>query len=215
MTPNNIFDSARDLTQMTDTEYITTAMQRRWLNDALKILSHEAGGVEIKDTSISTVVGQSDYTLPETIFQIKWAEYGGRVLDAINFEEKDLVQLESASIPNGTSKYFLYWNRTISLFPAPSAVETLTIYSLSTHPELAAGSDSSSTAILIDPTFHSYLVDYLAFRMTLKEGTGRHIPFYELWIKGVEDVKTKMIKRKHQQRVPVVRDVYKTVRTLT
>lgn len=215
MTPNDIMQAARDVTNITDTSYITNAMMRRWLNDALQIASHEAKIVENKDTTLTTTADTADYTIPSNIFSLKWVEVNGEPVDLINFEEKELVQIDSVTVTSGKPRWALHWGRTITFVPAPDTTgQTITIYSYKTHPEIVSADDASTTIILAESAFHSYFVDYVAYRMTLKEGTGRHIPFQQLWELNLERMKRKMDSRRRGQRFQVQRSVERTIRSV-
>lgn len=131
----------------------------------------------------STVAGTQEYAYPTTAMSIKRITYAGTKLSPITFREDDAITLSSSTTTaRGTPAYYFLWDASIFLRPVPDAVGTLKIFTY----DVPAAITSSSTLSTPD-RYHHYLIDFVLWRMALKDSKTALAAEYRVgWEKSVQ-----------------------------
>lgn len=148
-TLTEMIQEVRDLADVPGTNFITDAMVTRWLNLGLKKVYEMAYAADPdaydmkKDTSITTVAGTDNYTLPADFWKQKGisltqGDFTGK-LERMDFGGKrDWYNNEQ-----GVPRFWHFYTRSkILLFPTPDGAYPLTIWYVPVYTQLATGSDT-------------------------------------------------------------------------
>lgn len=150
--------------------------------------------IEGTDSSITTVSGTQNYSVPSLTIFIKRITYNGQKLKPIDFREDDiLTALNQSTTSTGTPIYVALFNGLLYLRPIPDAAQVLKIFRFK---EPAALTGSSTLEI---PTqFHPTLNHYALSRMYAKDKDFNASMVYQnLWEKDKLEAK-KWVKKKQR-----------------
>lgn len=110
--------------QLEDTDILS------WANDGLQQIVTENKVLRSKST-LPTVVDQSEYSLADlNIHSISSIHYEGQPLLALPFveAEESIISSDPNKEQTGTPYLWYLWNETLTLYPKPDAVGTLTMF---------------------------------------------------------------------------------------
>ena len=168
------------------------------------------GGIDSTDTSITSVSGTQEYTIPTTTRTIQKAEWDSVKLKKINVT-RDLNSIDwvgyGGSQTTGNPTHYYQWGRNIGLWPIPTSAETLKLWTS----ENAAEITRSSTAFTVDLIFHDIIPDYCLFRMYMKDKDNENAAFHRnFWDQGLSSTMTewKMTRDNDMNSVVVDQDFY-------
>ena len=129
----------------------------RWINLAvLEICTRDPLAYQQK-VSMSTVVGQNEYSYPTGMIHARMVKWKDRPLQPISFE---LVQQQTESAFTGEEGEPTYWSHfanNFQLYPVPNTVETLAVYGVFTPALLTGASD----LIPLSDQFYPRILEYV------------------------------------------------------
>lgn len=176
------------------------------ISEAEMALATECLNIEGVDTSISTVIGTRQYSLPSSpaVLALKRVEYDGRRLVKIDVNSDDELTLYNANTTSqGTPQWYAEWDGAIYLRPIPAAVATITLYTYE-EPALLT---TASTTLSVPVRCHLAMVEYVTAQMAFKD---ENYPAFDRminrWEKFVEKEKAFAKKKKRT-------DSFATVKT--
>ena len=186
MTPSEVLEAARSAYNATGDDFFSDAELRRYVWAAQMELAKEGLLIEATYTT-STVASQQEYAFPTYTVAIKRITYDGKKLMPITFREDDTLTLTNQSTTaTGTPQYYAIWDKVLYLRPVPAAVATLKIFSYSQPQEV-----TNSSALDIPVEFHLDLVDFLLWRMAIKDKNFQAANSYKaLWDDKVAKART-------------------------
>lgn len=138
----------------------------RWVNDAQReICEHNPNLLRTKSTT-PTVVGQSDYSLPNNLLRLHSVKYRGNYLKGISLQqaEEDYINKDDpTTYPRGNPLNYWVYGNLLSLYPAPDYADNagLTIY-YDKYPTSIAVSALTplNTALDLPDKYLNRIVDY-------------------------------------------------------
>jgi len=165
MTPTQIETAARRAYNASSSDFWSSSEIYDLIYFAQMDLCRRALVLE-RNYSTSTVASTQEYAFPDYAHSIKKISCGGFPLTLIDLKEDDqLTNFNTATTQTGTPRYYTVWNRTISLRPIPSSVQTLKIW---TYDNAAPLVDSNSTLDVADK-YHPDIVEYVIGNMVVKD----------------------------------------------
>jgi hypothetical protein len=192
MTPTELTDAARNVTNTNGSTFVSDAELLSYLNFGLRELSTYARCYETTD-SYSSVVSQMTYTITGSAFEIKYLTYDGTKVHPVTQREAEaagfLLQ-DSSSLGRPTEYY--RWGNDVVFHPAPATAGlVIKVYSYGIHPTVTA-----SATISMPEALQHYLVDYLCYRIASKEiGNPQAAQYLALWNADKESARKEMIQR--------------------
>lgn len=148
-----------------------------------------------KTATDTSVASTRAYSNPTRWIEYKRIEYDGQKLEPITFREDDQLSLTgAASTDTGTPGGYAQFASSIYLRPIPAtSALTITFYYYATH----AAITTSSQTIEIPEHFHGYLVDYVLYRMYLKDKDPASASEYKgNWIQGMKEARAWQARKK-------------------
>ena len=102
---------------------VTTDDITNWINDAVREIVAQNNLLQ-KQASANTVVGQSQYSLPDDVLRFRRVAYNGISLRPITIEEADELipdhsETTAQGLPTGTSTHYWIFAGQINLYPTP------------------------------------------------------------------------------------------------
>lgn len=202
MTPTEIITAAKQSGNNESTTFVSDTELYTYLSMGLREASTKAKIVEVTDTSLTSVANQADYTFPSTLFEPKRVTYDGLKLRPSTLKELDKLQSAIQNQPTtGTPRFYNFFAQTLTLVPTPDTSSLqIKIWAHKTHPDVTAVSTLSAPA-----DFHQYFVDYVSYRIFIKEGDiDRANMYLTLWNSHVESMKRSMLERKRRDNFNIV-----------
>lgn len=216
MTPLEIIQAARDFTNNQSTEFFSDDELINYLNFALKQASHRAKILENVSTSATTPAtstsGTADYVLDSTVLEIKRVEYAGLKLRPSTFVEMDKLDSAIQNQPTqGTPRFYVYWGDTLTLFPTPNNTgDEIKVFSIDEHSTITSGGTVSGPS-----QFHHYYIDYIVYRMYLKE---KHhelaAPHLQIWENHLNVMARQMHAKKRRDHFNIVQSEDQSISTI-
>lgn len=164
MTPLQIEQQARERYNAIGSTFWSQSEIFSYIYQAEMDIVNETTAIE-RSYETPTVIGQQEYDFPTNAISVKRITYAGRKLKPINFTDDDQITGFDQDITmTGDPLYYYIWNRVIALRPVPSAVDTLKIWTLN-YPDTV----SSTTTLELEPFFHTYLIDYVVWKIATKD----------------------------------------------
>ena len=199
MTPLEIITAARQASNNENTTFVSDSELYTYLTFGLKQASLEAKIIEVTDSTTVSVAGTADYTLPTYLYEPKRITYDGLKLRPSTFVELDKLQSAIQNQPTqGTPRFYALFGSTITLVPTPdTAALVVKIWAHKEHPAITLPTDS----ILAPSEMHHYFIDYVVYRIYLKEGDmDRAEAHLSLWQGYIETMKKQMFERKRRDK---------------
>lgn len=134
--------------QIDDTDII------RWCNDAQKEIALQNKLLQTVSNT-NTVVNQQDYTLPTDLLALRGIRYDKLRLTMLSLDDIDAV-VEDRSLDKGTPQYYWTYAQTLSLWPTPDAVKSITIY----YTQVPATLTAVGNTISLPAQFDNRIVEY-------------------------------------------------------
>lgn len=183
MTPSEIYGNARAQFVETSAAFITDAELRFWLWQALYELSNKIECIQTTDSTTTTVASTASYSRPTNCIKILRVTWDSVKLKKIDMTQYDAVSQQGyGSTPaEGNPVYYYEWGNNITLYPTPGSAETLKFWYTKRPTQLTSSNDSSSTVIDVPEQFQFYTIDYLLYRMYLKEDNRKADVHMNLW----------------------------------
>ena len=122
----------REVVTEPDTTIVADAAIDTFLDRGMEALNALIGFHHTDDTSITTVNGTQEYTLPTDSLSVVWVEYGTAMLDRLTQEEYRNLETDFRDTAAGTPTSYYLVGRKIGLHPKPGAAVQLTIRSITT-----------------------------------------------------------------------------------
>jgi hypothetical protein len=135
----------------------------RWANEATQNIAVVNRLLRKKGTA-PTVLGTHDYLFPnENIAQINSLHLNGLRLSPVEFQDAEVTFLASDPLHEavGTPLYWWFWGDTVTLWPSPDDVGTLTLY-YTRNPIMLTGSDLET--LDVPDKHYQTVVDYVLWR---------------------------------------------------
>lgn len=205
MTPSDIILAARQFSNNEGSDFFSDAELISYLDFGLKDASIRAKVVENTDTTLISVASQQEYTLPSGFFEPTRIEYDGLKLRPSSLSELDKLTSAIQNSPTtGTPRYYAIFAGTLKLVPTPdTAGKTIKVYAHTMHPSITI----ATTTLSVPTEFHPYLIDYVTYRIYLKEGDeARAKSHLDLWNLNIDTMKKSMLERKKRDRFAVVQN---------
>lgn len=162
MTPDEIVSYAKQNYNATGDDFFSDDELYKHIWQAESILARECNAIE--DTyATTTVADQQEYTFPTDALAIKAASYDGRDLRRINFKDFKRLYMENPTA-SGIPVAFSQFNRTLYLGPTPSDALDLELWTFNKPAEV-----TSTSSLDVDEEFHLGIVNFLLWRMALKD----------------------------------------------
>lgn len=203
MSPTQVLESARQSYNAVGDTYWSDAELLKYAYYAELELNREGLAIERTFTT-NTVVDQREYNYPTNMMQIKRLTYDGAKLKPITFGEWDLLTVnDTSSTETGEPQYYMTWNSVIILQPIPDTVAELKIRGI-VRPTLQA----ITGTFLIDEQFHPAIVDYVVWRMTIKDSNNPMADRYRgIWNEHIAGIRRWRQKKRRGDRFARVKNV--------
>jgi hypothetical protein len=157
---------------------------------------------EYEDDSITTVSGTQDYEKPLDCLYLKEVKFDNVPLKEVDRREKNAMQSNGYGGTDASGNCYAYyeWNNTISLYPIPQRAATVSLFYIRQPAKIT----SSSNYFTVPKEFQHPILDFCLSRMYAKDQDETRTNFHwQLWMKGIQDAKTKWQKRKKSNRLYV------------
>ena len=187
MDASTIVSRALEIEQETADDFYSSAELYQWLNDALLEFIDESGIYKAK-FSITMVADQADYAFPTYMLRPEKVWYDTTMEEMSVADVRKLSAIypgwrgESAGTPN---VYYEEVPNYISVYPKPNASNAdkiLTVLGVSSHATVSA----SVVTIYVPAQYHTYLLEYLLYRMKLKDDRQNEANVhYQLFQRGI------------------------------
>lgn len=139
--------------QITQSDFI------EWINSGqLEIVKRNKILKDAQETS--TVIGQFDYTFDSlNILEILHLHYNGIPLRNVSFQnmQEHILKTDPLRINSGDPLMWSLWDTTLSVYPTPSVVGTLTLY----YVQMPTNVSTSSDLLSIPDTYYESLIQYV------------------------------------------------------
>lgn len=211
MTTTQLENAARRRLNATDeTFWSSTEIIEDCLYFAMMDLCTEVKCYETT-ASTSSVAGTQTYAYPSGAIEIKRIWYDNQPLELIPEREKDSLQLNATTQPEGRPTHYRVWGANYRLFPTPDEVKTISLDIVSEPGTVASGTTISS---IIPVQFHPRLVNGMVYYMVMKEADDPRITVFEnRWLNiDIPWCVAEWRRRKHAGKFPRVR-VEETLQT--
>lgn len=184
MLPSDVINSARDMYNATGDSFFSDTLMYYWVWQACHEMAKETWLIE-SSFSQNTVAATQAYAYPTNAIAIKRVTVNGKKLKRITFREDDAVTLSNSNAATqGQPSYYTDFGFSINLRAIPDGIYPMVIYFYSDQPQITAG----TTPILLPLLFHFDLVDYVLFRMFMKDKDSENGQFhYTAWLKHIKD----------------------------
>ena len=167
--------------------FYTDAELYQYFSDAEYLLASEVNCTQITDTSLTTVIGQQEYTVPTALMRIQRLTWNSVKMKAI-----DLTQFDAISYPQfggstvqGNPVYYYQYAGVIGLYPVPSSAATIKLYGMK-RPTAVSATQQSFT---IPEEMQPYLDDYVLYRAYLKDSDGKAQVHLQIWNANLQKAK--------------------------
>jgi hypothetical protein len=200
MTPNQIQDRARRITNTYGSNFVSDDELLGYLNDFVQEACHYARAYERTDV-LTSVASQATYTLTQSIHEIKVVLYDGDKCRPVTFREAEAQNyvLQQSSVMGTPDLYYL-WAQELVFVPVPASSDLeIKIYSYGAPAEL-----TSASTIPIPETLQHYLVDPIVYRILQKEQNPNATNFYQIWQNNKEIIKREMVQKNRSDGYRVV-----------
>lgn len=141
-----------------------------WINNGIRECAVNNNLLQKRGTQ-TTVVSQSDYTLPADVLKIHSVKYDNSLLDFITLEEfnKTYPGVGSDTNSNEATPCVAYvWAGVLTVYPPPSEVKQIVIDYLYT-PALHVLANITSDDIALPISYHQRIVDYCLAQIALQD----------------------------------------------
>lgn len=122
----------RELVAEKNTTAVPDATIDLYLDLALQEFNRRVGYYYSSDTSLTTVDGTQEYTLPTGVLEVSWVEYGSTILDRTSEADLQRRGKDWRDEAKGTPTEFYTYGRTLGLYVKPNAATQLTIRGIMT-----------------------------------------------------------------------------------
>lgn len=203
MTALEIITAARQASNNEGSTFVSDSELYSYLTFGLNEAAAKALIIEATDSSsLTSVADQADYTLPTGFISIKRVEYNNLKLRPSTLVEIDKLQSAISSDPaSGTPRHYNLFGDNLKLVPTPdTSSDTIKLYGYKYHDAV-----SVSTTIAAPIVLHHYFVDYVTYRIYLKEGdSARANDHLTLWRSSLEDMRKFMQERRRRDHFNIV-----------
>jgi hypothetical protein len=177
MTPGELNNYARQLYNATNDDFFSDEELYMHQQAAQNVLARECLAIENTYTT-STIALQQEYSFPTAAIAIKRITYNGQKLTKISFREDDfLTGFNQATTSTGTPISYAIFDKVIYLRPVPDAVYTLKLFTFDLPSTVSA-----TSSLDVPEEFHLGLVNFLLWRMALKDQNFQAAEYYKvLW----------------------------------
>jgi hypothetical protein len=191
MTPNQIYSDARAQFTETNAAFITDAQLRIWLWQAFYQIATKIRCILKSDSTTTTVAGTKNYTNPTGTLEITRLEWDSVKLKKIDHTQDDATEgLGYGGTPSQGQPHSYYeLDGSVYLQPSPDDAKTLKFYFVHAPTQLISSNDDTEVSE-VPLQFQWYCVDYLLYRMYLKEDNQKASLHLDLWNKWVMEMKT-------------------------
>lgn len=203
MTPTEVLQVARETYNAVGDTYWSDSELLSYAYIAELELNREGLIIE-RTMETDTVADQQEYAKPANCIQIKRLEYNGDKINYVNFDKlSEISGFNSTNAAGGQPRFYTDWNDTLILYPVPDSVGTLKMRVI-----LEPSLQSISGSFDIDTQFHPALVNYLNWRMAIKDS---NMPmadrFEKLHIAALEQVRRWKMRKRVGDKMPSVGNV--------
>ena len=153
---------------------VTNSTLTDWINDAIRECVVDQSLLQSKASS-STVISQTDYTLPSDIYKLHSVTYNGQKLRMLTREEWEEYYSGATPVGNATPQVCYKFADTLTLSPAPDDVQSLVIYYTKLPATIVwdgsgnAAADWSPQAPPINEAYHNRIVSYCLAQFALQD----------------------------------------------
>lgn len=154
--------------------------------------------------TLTTTNGTREYSYPTNLISIRRVTYDGEKLQPISLEEDDILTANNAETTDtGTPLYYSIWDSSIFLRPTPEEALTLKVYGY-----LKPQPVTINSTLEIPSLWHEALVDYVLWRMVIKDKNTDMTIFYKNnYESHVNEAKKWWAKRKRGDKMAMVKNV--------
>jgi hypothetical protein len=187
LTAASRLSSVRNQIFETSAAFWTDAEIYGYLSDAEYLLASEVNCSQVIDTSITTVIGTQEYSMPATIMRIQRLTWYTVKLKAIDMTQLDSIfyPIYGGSTVSGNPVYYYLYANLIGLYPIPSAAQAVKIYGMK-RPTAVSASQQNFT---IPDELIPFLDDYALYRCYLKDQDGKSEVHLNLWKENLKKAK--------------------------
>lgn len=157
----DVINQVRALVGDISANQFTNEQALDWINNGIRECA-VGNNLLNKRASQNTVIGQSDYALPEDILKFHSVFYDDQLLRFITLEEftKEYQGVgASTTVERSTPSVAYVWAGVLTIYPAPSQVKVLVINYLYT-PALHEIEDITTDDVFLPISYHQRIVDY-------------------------------------------------------
>jgi len=144
-----------------------------WINDGVRECAVTNNLLQ-KSGIQSTVVGQSEYTIPPDMLKMHSVKYNGVKLREITQAQFDDTYANSDDTSSGisTPQICYIWAGVLNVHPAPDVIKSLRIDYLYEPEVILNDAPSLATKVPLPVGYHSRIVDYCLAQVFLQDGDG-------------------------------------------
>ena len=189
MTPAEILSQARSQFDDPSSAFITDTEGYAYIWQGLYELCDKSDVRQISDTSITTVNGTSEYTMPSDFIKVQNMTWNGDLILRKNIED---FQATTGSNPSsGNPQWYQWWGKVLTLTPTPTSAQTVKIYGFGRPTKITAGNATTDifTNDGIEEAYQQDVIDYVLYRMYYKDDDRKateHLNLWELSLKRIE-----------------------------
>ena len=163
MTVTQILDEARNnLNAANDTLWADTELYVKLYKVMLRV-SRKTRCIAATETQ-NTVAATATYTAPTTAFEIWRVTYENAKLQQIDRRQLDALT-PNGSTSSGTPSFYLLEGTTLTLYPTPSAVGALKVFSF----DIPSAVPTGATTLAVPAAYHDVLCNGLTAEMCPKD----------------------------------------------
>lgn len=201
MTPTEIITAAQNnLNALTDTLWGSGELLMN-LYLAEMELTRKTQCIESTSTSLVSIASTADYTVPVNFFDIIRVTYNGTKLQSIDRREFDTIN-PSGVTTTGTPAYYILYDDVLTLFPTPDTSSLV----IKIWYHLQPAVPTASTTLEVPSRYHDVLVAGVTYRMCPKDlGHPLTLFWRDMWMSGIEDVRTHVKQSKRSDRFSIVK----------
>lgn len=181
MTPNEMLTQVRSQFDDPSTAFIETGEGYAYIWQGLYELCVKSDIKQIIDTSITTVNGTADYTMPTSFIKTQQITWKGDMLLRRDLEKFQAITGSNPS--TGNPQWYVWWGKTLTLTPTPSSAQTVKIWGFGRPTEITSANADIDifTTDGIEEAFQQDVIDYVLMRVYYKDDDQKAIQHRNLW----------------------------------
>lgn len=195
MTPSQVYSQTRAQSGESSTAFLTEAILYSFIWQAETELASYTGCALGTDTSLATVSGTREYSIPSGTIRLLRVLYDSVKLKKIDLTELDMIEGSAyGGVTNsGQPSYYYEFGSKIGLSAVPTEAKTLTLYRVVEPTAL----DNTSTAFTIPAEYGQFLINgALAMWFSMDDNSQMASYHLRIWEENKRRIKNEWMKKK-------------------